>query len=327
MQQKAPRCVHNNRYLCLLQVSLICRLPLFEDFLNLRNLKRKMHHASYFQSYDNWWLVVCCCKFGFTPQLQDCIPVGCIPPACWPYPPACTVQGECLAPGGSAPGGYLVPGEGGAWSWVGVWCWGVVSKHALRQTPPPWTEFLTHATENVTLPQTSFAGGNKDTSIGNSFAIPQAKIKNYELLLTLKILALYAWWFPTSDLHAGPRNIWNTNGFFCFLSCTYYSCGVPRDLPWSPYVFVKANYVNEPQGCDIFFVLSTFTHINTFLLMLRWDIRGIASFVRENLLCELTKFPFAIYFTVNEKRTTSNCGKNRIITFDNEFQICFKYTF
>ena len=35
---------------------------------------------------------------------------------------------------------------------------GVVSQHALRQTPP-WTEFLTHASENITLPQTSFAGG------------------------------------------------------------------------------------------------------------------------------------------------------------------------
>ena len=27
-------------------------------------------------------------------------------------------------------------------------------------TPPLWTEFLTHASENITLPQTSFAGGN-----------------------------------------------------------------------------------------------------------------------------------------------------------------------
>ena len=25
---------------------------------------------------------------------------------------------------------------------------------------PPWTETLTHATENITLPQTSFAGSN-----------------------------------------------------------------------------------------------------------------------------------------------------------------------
>ena len=52
--------------------------------------------------------------------LKECIPVGCIPPACQPYLPACTVQGECLlregvsAPGCgvSAPGG-LLPGGGG----------------------------------------------------------------------------------------------------------------------------------------------------------------------------------------------------------------------
>ena len=53
--------------------------------------------------------------------------------------------------GGSAPGGCLVPGERE----------GVVSQHVLRQTPPPlWTEFLKHASKNITLPQTSFAGGN-----------------------------------------------------------------------------------------------------------------------------------------------------------------------
>ena len=38
---------------------------------------------------------------------------------------------------------------------------GGVSQHALRQTPPLWTEFLTQASENITLPQNSFAGGNK----------------------------------------------------------------------------------------------------------------------------------------------------------------------
>ena len=30
-----------------------------------------------------------------------------------------------------------------------------------EQVPPLWTETLTHATENITLPETSFAGGNK----------------------------------------------------------------------------------------------------------------------------------------------------------------------
>ena len=54
-------------------------------------------------------------------------------------------QGGVCSRGVSGLGG--VPGPGG-----------VVSQHALRQTPL-WTEFLTHATENITLPQTSFAGG------------------------------------------------------------------------------------------------------------------------------------------------------------------------
>ena len=31
--------------------------------------------------------------------------------------------------------------------------------------PPLWTEFLTHASENITLPQTSFAGGNYHQSV------------------------------------------------------------------------------------------------------------------------------------------------------------------
>ena len=56
-----------------------------------------------------------------------------------------------------------MPGPGGCLlSEGGYLLRGVVSQHALRQTPPPpWTEFLTHATENITFPQTSFAGGNK----------------------------------------------------------------------------------------------------------------------------------------------------------------------
>ena len=53
-------------------------------------------------------------------------------------------SGGCLFQGG-------VPGPGGCtWSQGGTW----------SGTPSPlWTEFLTHASENITLPQTSFAGG------------------------------------------------------------------------------------------------------------------------------------------------------------------------
>ena len=55
-------------------------------------------------------------------------------------------QGGVSVPGGvcsrevSAPGGVSAPGD--------------VFQHALRQTPSPlWTEFLTHACENITLAQ------------------------------------------------------------------------------------------------------------------------------------------------------------------------------
>ena len=74
---------------------------------------------------------------------QDCIPIGCVPPARWPYLPACSVagggtwgvylvgMGGYLVRGGvPGPGGYLVwgvylvlggvPGPGGC-----TWSWGV----------------------------------------------------------------------------------------------------------------------------------------------------------------------------------------------------------
>ena len=49
---------------------------------------------------------------------QDCIPVGCVPPACYPYLPACTgpvvaAPGGCLVQGVSFPGGCLLRGRGG----------------------------------------------------------------------------------------------------------------------------------------------------------------------------------------------------------------------
>ena len=84
-------------------------------------------------------------------QNKKCIPVGCIPPACSPYFPACTAQGRSALPGGSPcqggvlakgglpcqgrsalPGGVL-PCHGGSALPGG----GVVSQYALRQIPPP----------------------------------------------------------------------------------------------------------------------------------------------------------------------------------------------
>ena len=53
---------------------------------------------------------------------------------------------------GVCPGG-VCRGRGGGVCPGGV-CLGGVSQHALRQTPHPlWTEFLTHACENITLTQ------------------------------------------------------------------------------------------------------------------------------------------------------------------------------
>ena len=52
--------------------------------------------------------------------------------------------------GGVCSGGCLLRGASGP---GGVWSGGVVSQHALRQTPALWTEFLTHACENITLAQ------------------------------------------------------------------------------------------------------------------------------------------------------------------------------
>ena len=57
------------------------------------------------------------------------------------------VPGVVFAPGGGVPG----PGGGG-----------------LVRYPPLWTEFLTHASEIITLPETSFAGGNNLTSLEKS---------------------------------------------------------------------------------------------------------------------------------------------------------------
>ena len=66
---------------------------------------------------------------------QDCIPVGCVPPVCCLYLPACTAlwggawSGGCLplVPGGAWSGGVLASGPG--------WGGGGVSQHAMGQTP------------------------------------------------------------------------------------------------------------------------------------------------------------------------------------------------
>ena len=46
---------------------------------------------------------------------QKCIPVGCVPPACCPYLPACTAHGGCTHPGGMYLPGVYLPGGVPAW--------------------------------------------------------------------------------------------------------------------------------------------------------------------------------------------------------------------
>ena len=60
----------------------------------------------------------------------------------------------CLL-GGGVPGDGGVPGPG----WSLVLGGGIPA--CTEVDPPLWTEFLTHTCENITLPQTSFAGGKK----------------------------------------------------------------------------------------------------------------------------------------------------------------------
>ena len=75
--------------------------------------------------------------------LQDFIPVGCVPPACWPYPsmhyPG-RERGVCPGVGGVCPGGLSAHGY-------------------VCGRPPPWTEWQTGA---KTLPCRNFVAGGKN---------------------------------------------------------------------------------------------------------------------------------------------------------------------
>ena len=77
-----------------------------------------------------------------------CLPRGCLPGGCLPED---VCQGVFAwgvsAQGGVCPGG-VCPG------WMSAQGGVCISQHAMGQTSPlPWTEFLTHACENITFPQ------------------------------------------------------------------------------------------------------------------------------------------------------------------------------
>ena len=128
-----------------------------------------------------------CLVRGGTCLVRGGVPAwsGGVPAWSWGVPawpggvPAWSRGGTCLALGGTCLvlGGYLPGPRGGVPAWSGevpAWPWGGVPAWSgggylpgpggvctWSGTPPLWTEFLTHASENITLPQTSFAGGNE----------------------------------------------------------------------------------------------------------------------------------------------------------------------
>ena len=95
------------------------------------------------------------CRLNFK---QECIPVGCVPPACCPYLPACTARrGVYLVPGGctgSRGDGCTLSRRGG---------------YLPRYSPP--VDRMTDRCKNITLPQTSFAGGNDKKNVRNGMLI------------------------------------------------------------------------------------------------------------------------------------------------------------
>ena len=106
---------------------------------------------------------------------QVCIPVGCVPPACWPYLPACTAKGVsalrgCLLWGVSAPGGVSAP--------AGCICSGgcllLVSQHALRQTPPPREQNTWHTLLKI-LPCPNFVAGGNNHSGSKLISFPYCR--------------------------------------------------------------------------------------------------------------------------------------------------------
>ena len=91
------------------------------------------------------------------------VPRGCLPGpggpggVCLVCGGVCLVRGGvCLVWGGLPGWGGLLPGGVSAWSGGVVCSGGLVSQHALRQTPSNlWTEWMTDRCKNITLATTS----------------------------------------------------------------------------------------------------------------------------------------------------------------------------
>ena len=125
---------------------------------------------------------------------QDCIPVGCVPPARWPYlgGDTCLVPGggTCLSRGGVpawSRGVYLPGPRGGVPAWSGGgggYLPGPGGVYLVRHSPPCGQNSWHTLLKILPCPQTSFAGGKKDGPLT-------------EFLDPLKIHHMYVLWSNT----------------------------------------------------------------------------------------------------------------------------------
>ena len=84
-----------------------------------------------------------------TARKQECIPAGCVPPACRPY--------SVVSDGGGGEWGGLPNPECRPPPWM---------QTPLDAVPSPPVDRMTKACKNITLPQSSFAGGNEELDRG-----------------------------------------------------------------------------------------------------------------------------------------------------------------
>ena len=83
-----------------------------------RNVGSNAHMHSHLR-HDGDFTQTFCQMIHWNLGKQECIPVGCVPPACWPYPSMHCTGGRgcipaCTGQGGVCPGGVCIPACNGA---------------------------------------------------------------------------------------------------------------------------------------------------------------------------------------------------------------------
>ena len=105
---------------------------------------------------------------------------------------ACLLLGGCLLRGVSATGGVSAPGGCLLWGVcsqgvsvpIGSAPGGVVSQHALRQTPPPVNR-MTNRCKNITLATTSLRPVTKSRDVYLSFVITRDLCQEYKIVVSV----------------------------------------------------------------------------------------------------------------------------------------------